>query len=80
MVGSHYDKLSLMFHMTTHDLCHLWRFDKSDILCMISLTFIYFISLTRISLASFLSDLGKQHSPRCDAAECGVPSGAMLFA
>ena len=22
----------------------------------------------------------KQHSPRCDAAERGVPSGAMLFA
>ena len=36
--------------------------------------------LTRISLASFLWDIGKQNSPRCDAAECGVPSGAILFA
>ena len=36
--------------------------------------------LTRISLAYFLWDKGKQHSPRCDAAECGVSSGAILFA
>ena len=27
-----------------------------------------------------LLDIGKQNSPRCDAAECGVPSGANLFA
>ena len=27
-----------------------------------------------------LWDIGKQYSPRCDAAECGVPSGAILFA
>ena len=27
-----------------------------------------------------LWDIGKQHSPRCDAAERGVPSGAILFA
>ena len=33
--------------------------------------------LTRISLASLLWDIGKQHSPRCDAAKRGVPSGAM---
>ena len=25
-------------------------------------------------------DIGKQNSLRCDAAECGVPSGAILFA
>ena len=25
-------------------------------------------------------DIGKQYSPRCDAAERGVPSGAILFA
>ena len=25
--------------------------------------------LTHLSLASFLWDIGKQHSPRCDAAE-----------
>ena len=36
--------------------------------------------LTHISLASFLRDIGKQYSPRCDAAERGVPSGAILFA
>ena len=35
--------------------------------------------LTYISLASFLRDTGKQYSPRCDAAECGIPSGAILF-
>ena len=36
--------------------------------------------LTHISLASLLWDIGKQNSPRCDAAERGVPSGAILFA
>ena len=36
--------------------------------------------LTHISLASFLWDISKQHSPRCDAAERGVPSGAILIA
>ena len=30
---------------------------------------------THISLASFLWDIGKQHSPRCDAAECGAHLG-----
>ena len=33
-----------------------------------------------LSLVSLLWDIGKQYSPRCDAAECGVPSGAILFA
>ena len=37
-------------------------------------------SLTHISLVSFLWDICKQNSPRCDAAFCGVPSGAILFA
>ena len=36
--------------------------------------------LTHLSLASLLWDIGKQNSPRCDAAERGVPSGAILFA
>ena len=36
--------------------------------------------LTHSSLASLLWDIGKQNSPRCDAAERGVPSGAILFA
>ena len=42
-------------------------------------------SLTHISLASFLWDIDKQNSPRCDAAKRGaakrgIPSGAILFA
>ena len=37
-------------------------------------------ALTHLSLASLLLDIGKQNSPRCDAAERGVPSGAILFA
>ena len=36
--------------------------------------------LTHISLASFLWDIGKQNSPRCNAANVGMPSGAILFA
>ena len=36
--------------------------------------------LTHLRLASLLWDIGRQHSPRCDAAERGVPSGAILFA
>ena len=39
-----------------------------------------FVILTHLSLASLLWDIGKQYSPRCDAAERGVPSGAILFA
>ena len=35
--------------------------------------------LAHLSLASFLWDIGKQYSPRCDAAERCVPSGAILF-
>ena len=35
--------------------------------------------LTHISLVVILWDIGKQHSPRCDAVERGVPSGAILF-
>ena len=35
--------------------------------------------LTHLSLASLLWDIGKQNSPRCDATEPGVPSGAILF-
>ena len=38
------------------------------------------VLLTHLSLASLLWDIGKQHSPRCDAAERGVPSRAILFA
>ena len=41
---------------------------------------LYYGELTHISLASLLWDIGKRYSPRCDAAERGVPSGAILFA
>ena len=36
--------------------------------------------VTHKSLAFFLWDIGKQNSPRCDPAECGVPSGTNMFA
>ena len=36
--------------------------------------------LTHIHLAFFLWDIGIQHCPRCDAALCGVPYVANLFA
>ena len=38
------------------------------------------ITLTHISLVVILWDIGSQHSPRCEAAERGIPSGAILFA
>ena len=37
-------------------------------------------TLIHISLVSFLWDIGQQNSPRCDAAKCGIPSGAIMFA
>ena len=37
-------------------------------------------TLTHLSPASHLWDIGKQKSPRFDATERGVPSGAILFA
>ena len=37
-------------------------------------------TLTHLSLASHLWDIGKHYSHRCDAAERGIPSGAILFA
>ena len=40
----------------------------------------YHHKLTHISHVSFLWDIGKQNSPRCDAAKRGVPSGTILFA
>ena len=38
------------------------------------------VQLTQKHLASFLWGISKQHSPRCDATERGIPSGAILFA
>ena len=37
-------------------------------------------SLTNLSRASFLWDIGKENSARWDATKRGVPSGAILFA
>ena len=51
---------------------------------LMTINVIYFlcvsIVLTHISLMSFLSDKGKQISPRCDATRRGVATGAILFA
>ena len=41
--------------------------------------FVCFFFLTHLSLAFLLWDIGKQNSPRCDAAERGVTSGAILL-
>ena len=38
------------------------------------------LTLTRLSVVSFLWDIYKQSSHRCDAAKCGVTSEAILFA
>ena len=47
--------------------------------CTHSWLLLIFLLLTHISLTSFLWDIGKKISPRCDAAKGGVPSGAILF-
>ena len=36
--------------------------------------------ITMLPSVTHLWDIGKENSPRCDAAERGVPSGAILFA
>ena len=43
-------------------------------------TYFHTTTLTHISLSYFLLDIGKQNSPRCEAAKRGFPSGAILFA
>ena len=51
--------------------------------CLCRVVFTYYcyqLSLTHISLASFLWDTDKQNSHRWDAAKRGAPSGAFLFA
>ena len=50
------------------------------ILCMFANGTCICTFLTYINMASFLWDIGKQDSLGCDAAKCGVPSGAILFA
>ena len=47
---------------------------KSNIIFVVAIS-----TLTHISLASFLGDIGKQNSPRCDTAKRNIPSGAILF-
>ena len=52
-------------------------------LCIVCIFFAELFLLTDLNLASFLWDIVKQNSPRCDAAESvGVagPSGAILIA
>ena len=58
----------------TYDLSVL-NYKTCMVACRILIRFI-----THISLASFLWEIGKQNRHRCDAAKCGVPSGAILFA
>ena len=70
----------VFFRFTTlpFGMCeYLWM--KNNV-CSLSQRILIFDKLTHISLASFLWDIGKQNSPRCDAAKHGVPSGAILFA
>ena len=44
------------------------------------LKYYYDFAFTHLSLTSLLWDIGKLNSPIYDAAERGVPSGAILFA
>ena len=78
--SSLYDMQHLVLLCCPHLLARSFQFGR----CIVSFTkspatFVY-ICLTHISLASFLWDIGKQKSPRCDAAKRGVRSEAILFA
>ena len=48
-----------------------YRYIADDTLCKAYV----FLTLNNISLASFLWNIGKQNSPKLDAAKRGVPSG-----
>ena len=39
-----------------------------------------FDELTSLTGILFMGHIGKQYSPRCDAAECRVPTASILFA
>ena len=68
---------------TSADSSGEWQWPSGTLAVYCSMPFCFFevfVALTHLSLASLLRDIGKQHSSRCDAAERGVPSGAMLFA
>ena len=58
--------------------CTLYALKKTDFLW--KFIFNFHQGLTHLSLASLLWDIGKEESPRCDAVERGIPSGAILFA
>ena len=79
----------MLFIITLH--CAVFHYNSLSIFlvqapCMKAFIVVHIIAddviiiLTHLSLASLLWDIGKQNSPRCDAAERGVPSGAILFA
>ena len=69
----------IVFGIAFGKIIFIYNF-KPNILPVFICKFSSLMNLTHISLASFLWDIGKQYSPRCDAAERGVPSGAILFA
>ena len=53
----------------------IWYVMKTIIVVLISNSW-----MNSFNPGSLLWDIGKQNSARCDAAERGVPSGAILFA
>ena len=79
-----------MYHtkFNSHGLCNHTVSNQSPIELNAKMSVILLICvggglypvLTHISLASFLWDIGKQNSTRCEAAKRSVPSGAILFA
>ena len=69
-----YSLINMVHGDLTISKCFYSKFRK------VHLNTAWFLTLTHLSLASLLWDIGKQNSPRCDAAERGVPSGAILFA
>ena len=69
----------------TMRLIYIFRFYKISLMCFITSKtenegHFENRTSTHLSLASLLWDIGKQNSPRRDAAERGVPSGAIMFA
>ena len=64
----------------TGDKPNCQYFSSNNIISNFDIIFVNVTLLTHLRLVSLLWDIGKQNSPRCDAAFCGVPSGAILFA
>ena len=69
-------KIKKFYHEVNY--VHLALIDLGIIVLLVEASLEH--GLTHLSLASLLWDIFKQNSPRCDAAERGVPSGAILFA